>query len=532
MIRMKHTCGKVLFMALSLLAMIPTAEAVPFTNAINDLCLGFRKTGANQGTYECVVDIGPAINYVLLPPGTTTNITQYTASQIVPDSYANFNNLSWSVSGYVESANIPAGYPANTVWMTVPRTNGVSVTAPLRASTDAQSAPALKVTSIFSGANYISGNLNANQDNTPTFVQEPYTVAISNGRYYGAFMGNPTYPSIGDLGGTAPTATNGATINLEFTTAASFSGVAKSDLYEVRPAYLTAGRPATNVNIMDPYTGLTNGAGYYVGYFQLSSSGTMTFTRDGAPTAGFASAPPTGLAPFQVVFTNTCTGTVTNWAWSFGDGHTYTNSSPNTYGGTATNTYTAPGRYTVALTVVGPTGTNTSTVANYVVVTSGSTPPVASFSGTPTTGFAPLTVILTDTSTGTVTNRAWSFGDGHTYTNTTSLYATNTYTTNGSYTVSLTATGPGGTNTSSVAKYVVVSPAPHFGGAILVGTNLVIGGTNGPAGVQYRILSTTNLTSALASWLPVYTNTFNALGNFGYTNAATKSQSYFKLVSP
>jgi len=530
MIRMKFHGGKALLVGLGLVAMMPTAEAATFTNAVNDLCLGFRKTGTYQGNYECVVDIGPAINYVNQTPGTTTTITQYTASQLVPDSYANFTNLSWSVSGYVQTANVPAGYPANTIWMTVPRTAaGASVTAPLRASTASQQSATLNIASIFSGAGYISGNLSAGADNTPTFVQEPYTVNISNNRYYGAYMGDPTYSTIGDLSGSAPVNTNGALINLEFTTAAPFSSGAKCDLYEVRPSYLVAGRPTTTVWITDPYTGLTNGPGYYVGYFQLSASGTMTFTRDGAPVASFTGTPLTGSAPLPVIFSDTSTGTITNWLWNFGDGHTYTNN----YGGTATNTYAANGSYTVTLTVSGPTGANTSTVASYVVVSSGTvTAPVASFTAMKTNGFAPLTVILTDTSTGTVTNRAWSFGDGHNYTNTTSLYATNTYTTNGSFTVSLTVTGPGGTNTSSVAKYVVISPAPHFGPSVLNGTSLVLSGTNGPAGVQYRILSTTNLDTAVANWVPVFTNTFTAQGNFGYTNSTTKAQSFFKLVSP
>lgn len=533
MIRMNNHGGKILLLALSLLGMIPAAQATsgagPFAYTNGDLCLGFRKTGIYQATYECVVDLGPAINYVNLAPGTTTSITQYTAGQLT-GTFGNLTNLSWSVTGFVQTTNQPAGYPASTIWVTIPRTaTGVSVTAPLRNPASTQANPQGYIYSILFGAVSVSANLGtSNTYNTPTFVQEPYGNTSDN-QYYGYFMGDPVYPAIGDLSGSAPGNTYGFQPNLEFTTVAPFSSPALCDLYELRPTYLQGGRPPANIYITDPHTGQTNGTGYYVGYFSLSPSGSMTFTRDGAPTAGFSTAPLTGSAPFQVVFTNTSTGTITNSGWSFGDGHTFTNN----IGGTVTNTYTTPGSYTVKLTVVGPTGTNTSTVANYVVVTAGSTPaPVASFTGTPTNGFAPLTVILTDTSTGTVTNRAWSFGDGHTYTNTTSLYATNTYTTNGTFTVSLTATGPGGTNTSSVAKYVIISPAPHFGGAILVGTNLVIGGTNGPAGVQYRILSTTNLNSALASWLPVYTNTFNALGNFGYTNAATKAQSYFKLVSP
>src|SRR5262249_15871603 len=46
------------------------------------------------------------------------------------------------------------------------------------------------------------------------------------------------------------------------------------------------------------------------------------------------------------------------------------------------------------------------------VTGTGAVVPVALFSGSPTNGAAPLTVTFTDTSTGTITNRNWSFGDG------------------------------------------------------------------------------------------------------------------------
>jgi PKD repeat protein len=266
-----------------------------------------------------------------------------------------------------------------------------------------------------------------------------------------------------------------------------------------------------------------------IGFFTLSATGVLTYTNGpSAPVAAFTQSATSGNAPLTVTFGDASTGDPgTNWLWTFGNGSSFT----NTVSSTAATTYASAGTYTVILKVSNAGGSTTAT--NHVVVTGSAVPaPVASFTGTPTNGFAPLTVVLTDTSTGTVTNRAWSFGDGHTYTNATSLYATNTYTTNGSFTVSLTATGPGGTNTSSVAKYVVISPAPSFGPTTVNGNLIVISGTNGPAGVPYRILTTTNLSNALVNWVPVATNTFTASGGFGYTNATTKAQSYFKLVSP
>jgi len=68
---------------------------------------------------------------------------------------------------------------------------------------------------------------------------------------------------------------------------------------------------------------------------------------------------------------------------------------------------------------------------------------------------------------------------------------------------------------------------------VLSGGNLVLSGVNGPAGQQYRILSTTNVALPLVNWTPVYTNTFNADGSYGYTNSTPGSKvDFLLLVSP
>jgi PKD repeat protein len=83
-------------------------------------------------------------------------------------------------------------------------------------------------------------------------------------------------------------------------------------------------------------------------------------------------------------------------------------------------------------------------------------PPVAAFSGTPTTGTAPLTVNFTDNSAGNPTSWSWTFGDGAT---STAQNPSHAYTQANTYTVSLTVTNAGGSHTLTRTGYVVVTPA-------------------------------------------------------------------------
>ena len=88
-------------------------------------------------------------------------------------------------------------------------------------------------------------------------------------------------------------------------------------------------------------------------------------------------------------------------------------------------------------------------------------PPVASFTASPTNGVAPLAVTFIDGSSGTITNRHWDFGNGDT-TNTTATSLSYTYGTSGTYTVRLTAWAYGGSSTSTRSNYIVAVNAPHL----------------------------------------------------------------------
>ncbi|MGI0014074.1 MAG: PKD domain-containing protein, partial [Nitrososphaera sp.] len=105
--------------------------------------------------------------------------------------------------------------------------------------------------------------------------------------------------------------------------------------------------------------------------------------------------------------------------------------------------YTAPDvAGTVTMYAVGKgVGFNTWNWAPDKTITISNPPPVADFTGTPTSGVKPLTVQFADASTGVITSRSWNFGDGQT---SSQQNPAHTYANAGTYTVSLTVTGPGG----------------------------------------------------------------------------------------
>ena len=79
-------------------------------------------------------------------------------------------------------------------------------------------------------------------------------------------------------------------------------------------------------------------------------------------------------------------------------------------------------------------------------------PPVADFTGNPTSGTVPLTVSFTDASTNSPTNWSWTFGDGGT------SFAQNPshqYTSEGTHNVTLTATNSGGNDVEIKPAYIM-----------------------------------------------------------------------------
>ena len=268
------------------------------------------------------------------------------------------------------------------------------------------------------------------------------SVDITDGStWYNLYYADTFTPTVGTSSklGNAITAVSNVSVDL----ATIFPGSTTSTVFTV--TVLTA----NGSDSIQPSNG-------YVDNFALTGTGPPP-----APTANFTGSPTSGAAPLNVAFSDSSTGSITNWSWTFGDGSTSTAQNPS-------HVFSAVGTYSVSLTVTGPGGSDTLTRNSYITVTEPA--PTASFSGTPTSGTAPLTVSFSDASSGAVTGWSWNFGDGAT---STAQNPSHVFSSAGTYTVSLTVTGPGGSDTQTRNNYITVAePAPtaSFSGTPTSGT--------------------------------------------------------------
>lgn len=182
------------------------------------------------------------------------------------------------------------------------------------------------------------------------------------------------------------------------------------------------------------------------------------------------------VAAFLTVqFTSTSGGSPTTYDWSFPGGTPDSSAAAN-----PTVVYNTPGTYTVSLTVSNTLGSNTATLAGFITVNAG---PTAGFTSS-TNG---ATASFTNTS-GNAVSYTWNFGDGQ---NATTQNPTHTYAADGTYTVTLTATNPCGTNTFTQNVTILTPPTAAFTATPLSGC--------GPLTVQFTSNSSAN--AVTYNWL-------------------------------
>ena len=218
--------------------------------------------------------------------------------------------------------------------------------------------------------------------------------------------------------------------------------------------YSSDGSYAVSLTITDQDSGET---------FSVEKPGFInTYTP---PAASFGVDIYSGQVPMTVNFTDMSANNPTAWLWNFGDGNTSAEQNP-------TYMYTSGGTYSVTLYVENPAGNDTYT--NSSCITAEAQPvPVVDFNSSVNEGQAPLEVTFTDLSTNApFISRQWVFGDGST---STSQNPAHTYKGSGNYTVELTVTNYGGTNSTTKTSFVNVSlqdpPAVSY-----TGTNITISG--------------------------------------------------------
>jgi gliding motility-associated-like protein len=136
-----------------------------------------------------------------------------------------------------------------------------------------------------------------------------------------------------------------------------------------------------------------------------AASSTVTVTVNALPVAALIADTTSGCSPLCVDFSDlssVASGTITQWAWDFGDGNFSTLQNP-------VHCYTTPGNYSVTLLVTTGNGcTQTVTMSNYIDVFIN---PVAGFTSSPQpTTILTAEIFFTDTSSNAV-SWSWNFGD-------------------------------------------------------------------------------------------------------------------------
>ncbi len=168
-------------------------------------------------------------------------------------------------------------------------------------------------------------------------------------------------------------------------------------------------------------------------------------------TAAFTATPSSVCTGDTITFTNTSIPTAVSANWNFGDAGTSTLISP-------THIYSTAGNFIVTMTATDISGCTNTTTAT---VTVNQTPTANFIADTMSSCSVPFTVTFTNQSTGG-TNYSWNFGDGGNSTLTNPVY---TYTTAGTYTVTLIAINSAGGCSDTIVKntFIIISfPQANF----------------------------------------------------------------------
>jgi hypothetical protein len=271
-------------------AMIFSAiQSEAFNYQYGDLLIGFRQTGG--GTYDVVIDAGPAGNFTNLTTGTKITITALTG-QLLNDAFGTTNGLSWSAFGAYD-LSYPDESQDGTLFMSRARSSLNTQSTPWgRYSATSQDGTGNKIDGVGVGAFTIGQDLPVNSDNTSNALVELESWNTDGGKasYRSELYGPGSVANWANTFQSVP----------EQTTSGTFTDdgqPVRADLYW-----------------MLPYTSqISHPPGTYLGYFEFNTNGVLTYT-----------AGPSATAPTQpTIVSVTRVGTTTTVHFTTGNGGTY-----------------------------------------------------------------------------------------------------------------------------------------------------------------------------------------------------------------
>jgi|GEM_PF-393811 len=206
----------------------------------------------------------------------------------------------------------------------------------------------------------------------------------------------------------------------------------------------------TSSNQPSPFHTFSEDGVYAVQLTVTNECGTHKITKEVTvatnPTASFTYSVSSGCAPLSVQFTSTSSSNSQSFLWSFPGGTPASSTQPN-----PVVVFYTPGSFSASLTVSNAVGQNIS-VQNGIITAN----------DVPAAYFNPVAqgavVTLNNASIGGGTYN-WSFGDGNGSTLSNPLY---TYSAEGTYTITLTATNPCGSASFTQTVQIVFPPTASF----------------------------------------------------------------------
>ncbi len=190
-----------------------------------------------------------------------------------------------------------------------------------------------------------------------------------------------------------------------------------------------------------------------------NSAGTDTETKTGyinvtalpLPVADFSVINTTVTVGTPVTFTDLTTNSPTDWSWTFTGGTPDASTAQN-----PVITYNILGTFDVSLTAANKTGTGATTTKTAYITVTAIPAPVAAFTASKTSLSRGGSVTFTDQSANGPTAWEWTF-EGGTPATSTAQNPSVTYSTEGTYDVTLTVTNGGGDNTLVKTDYITVT---------------------------------------------------------------------------